>query len=408
MNVSNKTADWPQNTWGWAWNHGYADGSIQCVFRGAASDGGSPGELHYNFPDTKINAGAWTHIAWTCDYNNGFRCQLWINGVLQKSRIYQYATGNDASSCRSGLGYTTQSDGSRLGNTDGTNYYVNGQSYAIASTDYLYFGGAAHMGAAIDGIVDDFQVWNKAMDQNDVKQSMAGLDPNNLPSNVLCLWDFETDADSNYEFHGAGVKSGATAWSYDIDYIDGNPEKGGTYAYKPPMYASGCPFLSGTAFPIVTTATWEDTQSRHTTFTKAAASRSAVFTDSDEGGSVDVKFESTGDHYITLKLENSYGTSTAKFPMFEVNPEPTAIDGIDADGEGLKTYTVDRTFFLEFAENGSYTVSVFNTAGMLTAQETLGAAAGEVGRVDLGATGIYLIKIEKDGRVIRTIKVAAR
>lgn len=420
MNVSDKTAGWPQNTWGWAWNAGRPDGSIECVFRGNASDNSSPGELHYEFPDTKLEAETWTHIAWTIDYKNGgFRCQLWINGVLQKSKVYQYATGNkpeqgartvtiNGRSTTLNWTNTTLADGSKrdYGNTDGTDIYIPSQTYAITGSDYIYFGGAAHEGASIDGIVDDFQIWNKAMTEAEVKESMNGYTSSNLNSNIIAMWDFEADAADDNSFAAKGIKAGIKGYSYDLK---GTANQGGmTYEYMIPAYAAGCPFLSGTAYPIVTTATWVDADARRTTFTKVSEDSRAAAVTEGESGAVTVGFADEGDHHITLTLENSYGSSERTFPVFEVISNPTAIDGIEADGQEMKTYTIDRTLFLEFAQAGSYQVYVYNTAGMMAGRATLKADAGQNAQIELGQPGIYLVKVLMDGRELRTIKVAAR
>lgn len=407
MNVSNKLGGWPIGTWGWSWNYGSPEGKIKSTFRGKESGStADTDELFYYWPDTRLQPGAWTHIAWTIDYNNGFRCQLWINGVLQRSTVLQK---NNAGSARTvtigGKSVTLSWDGETgddkfdvNAHTDGTNIYIPGQTYAITSSDYLYFGGAANQGSAVDGVVDDFQVWDKAMDADDVKQSMQGFG-STLPSHLLALWDFEDDADEGNAFAARGVKAGAEAWSYEIS---GEPE---SYNPQIPSYDSGCPFLTGTAYPVVTTATWKDAQSRRTVFEKSAASRAA--SSEDEAGEANVTFASAGDHNVTLTLENSYGSSVAQYPVFKVL-DPSAIDGVETDGGELRTYTVDRLLFLEFAEAGSYNVQVYNTAGMLMANSRLESAAGETARVELGTSGIYMVKVMKDGTELRTIKIAVK
>lgn len=416
MNISNKAAQWPQNTWGWAWNAGHPDGTIECVFRGAASDSGSPGELHYNFPDTKFQAGIWTHIAWICDYTTaGFRCQLYINGVKQTSRVYQYAYGNKPDQGARSFSYGGKTVNlnwqsgtfgvfERLGNTDGDTY-IYGQNYAVAATDRVYFGGAAHTGSAIDGIVDDFQVWNKAMTADDVKKSMNGLDPDDLPAEVLALWDFEVDTASDFSFSAKGSKAGVKAYSYD--YL-GNAEdtsKPMEFEAYEPVFEPGCPFLSGTAYPVVTEAVWKDTD-RKTTFTKAAGSRAAAT--EGEGGAATVKFNTPGDHTVTLSLENKYGADVKTFPVFSVKDPLSAIEDIDADGSSLNSYTVDNVLFLEFGADGNYAVQVYNTAGMLVGSKQLAAVAGQNARITLGAAGVYLVKVTCNGKELRTLKVLSK
>ncbi len=399
MNVSDKTAKWPQNTWGWAWNHGSADGTISCVFRGNSADDAAPGELHYEFKNTVLRAKAWTHIAWICEYNTnktGFRCHLYINGILQTpSRVFQY---------------DSKRGGSRT--TYGRDDFVTRNAVQISASDYFYFGGAAHQGQAIDGLVDDFQVWSKAMTAAEVKQSMKGLDRKNLPSGVAAFWDFEEDAGSDDMFVGYGSSTGTKkAASYDVEYEGGNAENSGKYATKTPAYVSGCPFLAGTAFPIITKAEWKDLSDRRTVFNKLDGR--AAGEDEGASGSVSAMFVNARDHNIQLKLTNDYGSAVTggedeiTFPVITV-PDVAAIDGVSNDMADVVTSVEGRVIYFAFQGEGAYALEAYNTAGMLVANEAVNAVNGSVAEVTVGATGVYLIKVVKEGKVLRTIKVAVK
>ena len=412
MNISNKAASWPQNTWGWAWNKIYpvssGGGVIECTFRGNASDAGRPGELHYQFPNTILQAGVWTHIAWICEYEgNKFRCILYINGIKQEGRWYQYAVGNNSGSARTEggvqYGWTTGHPdetqggytGGRLGKMTTDDWCVN-QTFQYTANDWIYFGGAAHMGAAIDGIVDDFQVWGKAMTAEEVKLSMNGINSENLPAGVMCLWDFESEHKDDNGFNAIGSKSNVSAYSYDYS---GNAESGNMqWASYTPSYTSGCPFLAGTAYPVVTEAVWKDADDRKTQFTAATTGATA-----GEAGKADVKFVNAGDHNVSLTLQNNYGADTREFPVFTVKGT-AGIEDVVADGE-LNAYTVENVLFLEFGADGAYDVEVYNAAGMLVGTKKLNAVAGQNARITLGAKGVYMVKASVNGQLLRTVKV---
>lgn len=391
MNISNKGATWPQNTWGWCWNHGDSNGQITCAFRGAASDGNSPGELHYSFPDTYLQAGIWTHIAFVCEYGDGtdFRCMLYINGVKQRSEWEAYTFWNP------GNGGSVEYRGT-------TDEWCPGRTYGISNNDDVYFGGAAHMGAAIDGFVDDFQVWNTAMTEEDVKLAMNGITRDNCPAGVVSLWDFESEPNADNTFTGFGSKN-VKAASYD--WI-GDAQAGGMKKEnQDPVYQPGCPFLAGTAYPVVTTATWKDDADRRTQFTKVESRAAAT---EGEAGAATVKFRNPGDHNVSVTVANNYGEATKTFPKFIVKEGSQGIEGITEDGGELTTYTVDNILFLEFAADGRYDIEVYNAAGMLVGAEQLNAVAGQNARITLGATGVYLVKASLNGRVLRTVKVLSK
>ena len=391
MNISNKGASWPQNTWGWAWNHGSAEGKISCAFRGAASDGSSPGELHYEFPNTVLQAGVWTHIAWICEYEgtSNFRCVLYINGVKQESEWVAYNKWN------AGNGGSIQYQGK-------TDDFCPNRTYQYTNNDRIYFGGAAHQGASIDGLVDDFQVWGKAMTAEDVRKSMSGITKDNVPDGLFCLWDFETAPTSDNGFTAIGSKSNVKAYSYD--YL-GEAQNGGMqFTTYEPTYETGCPFLPGTAYPVVTKAVWSDTDRK----TEFATVDSRATTEGEAGQAV-VNFVEAGDHTVTLTLENNHGSDSKDFPVFKVlNDDIQGIGEVAADGSSLEAYTEGNVLFLEFGQDGVYDVEVYNTAGVLVGAQKLNAVAGQYARVALGTPGVYLVKASVNGKALRTVKVLSK
>ena len=67
--------------------------------------------------------------------------------------------------------------------------------------------------------------------------------------------------------------------------------------------------------------------------------------------------------------------------------------------------TVDGAAVVEFAQEGTYTVSVYNAAGVAVAAETESVQAGATMHIALGAKGTYIVRVEKDGKVVRTVKL---
>lgn len=385
--ITNKNDTWPKDEWGWSWCHGYADGHIELVFRGN-SDGASPGEMHYLFPNFKVQAGVWTHLMMVCEEASGdrFRALLYVNGVLQESTWEQRSYGS------SGTRYTGKT----------TLDYTTGMSYTRSEQSYLLFGGTPYTGVAIDGICDDFQVWNVACTQEQVKQSMNGFNSSNYPSGMVACWNFETDANSDHYFTAFGSKSGAKLSTHEWVSAGANTKAIET---KEPAYTPGCPFLEGSAYPVVTSAEWKDQADRRTQFTTVASRAS---TTAGEAGSATVKFNKAGDHTVTLTLKNNYGEDSKDFPVFIVKDETQGIEDITTDGNDMTAYTVDNVLFLEFAQDGAYDVEVYNVAGMLVGARKIDAVAGQNARITLGASGVYMVKASVNGKALRTLKVLSK
>ena len=172
------------------------------------------------------------------------------------------------------------------------------------------------------------------------------------------------------------------------------PEGAGRQEAQNPLYISGCPFIAGSTFQVETTPTW--------TAKRGVLSES---TGTDLEGSTKLTYKKAGDYTVTLKLENPLGSDTKTYPVFKVGD----VDGVEENVAGeLRTYTVEDILFVEFAEDGNYQVGVYNASGVLVAQKEAAVAAGQNMSISLGAKGVYVVKVMKEGKVVRTVKVLNR
>ncbi len=367
--VANKLDPWPKTDWGWIWSDINEDGTMASfTFRG--TDASNNKELQYKFGNTKIPVGSWVHIAMTFDYNtSGFRARYYVNGIEQE--LTAWARSNEKEQT-SDPGYQSQ-------------------VYNITDGQVLSVGGSAHGRAGIDGTLDNFQVWGKAMTADDVKVSMGDLNPEALPDAVLAFWDFEEMAGDDLTFKSVGklsnISSGSHSWDPDAALGEGQ----GYFHWIAPEYTSGCPFLTGTAYPVVTTPSWR-------------ANRAVISNEegNDQAGSATVSYKKGGDYTVTLTLANSLGSDSRTFQYITVG-EGSDVENVDADA--VATYTVDGAAVVEFAQEGTYTVSVYNAAGVAVAAETESVQVGAAMHIALGAKGTYIVRVEKDGKVVRTVKL---
>ena len=74
----------------------------------------------------------------------------------------------------------------------------------------------------------------------------------------------------------------------------------------------------------------------------------------------------------------------------------------------MKTYTVDESLFVEFAESGSYTIEVFNAAGMLMARQDANVNGSEVACISLSQQGVYIVNIYRNGQKYSAAKVVRK
>ena len=164
-----------------------------------------------------------------------------------------------------------------------------------------------------------------------------------------------------------------------------------------PTFTSGCPFLTGVDYKIETKPTW--------TINKATISN---VTGNDQEGSATAMFPLDGEYTATLTLKNDLGSDTKTFQFIRVG-NAAGIEDVVADGDELKTYTVDDVLYLEVAEDGIYGVDVYGVNGQLSASKTQKVPAGYVMKLTLnGASGVYLVNVTEGGKVVKSFKVVKK
>ena len=369
--VANKLDSWPKTDWGWLWTNIKDDGTMgSYTWRG--TDASTNNELRYKFENAKLAVGAWVHIAMTFDYNasGAFYGEFYVNGIKQEI-----------------TGWNRQSDGDTYKKTQ-PGYQSN--VYNITNGQVLSIGGSAFGRAGIDGALDNVTVWDKALTEEEVKVAMGDLDANNLPANVLAYWDFEKMADDDMTFKSVGQKAGVAAGMHS--YEAGTAEGQGYFHWISSEYTSGCPFVTGSAFPVTTVPSWR-------------ANRAILSNEegNDQAGSATVSYKKDGDYTVTLTLANSLGSDSRTFQVIKVGEGATGVASVEA--AEVATYAVEGAAIVEFAQEGTYTVSVYNLAGVAVAAETETVAAGATMQIALGAKGAYVVVVEKDGEVVRTVKL---
>ena len=408
LTVENRNSTWPKNTWGYFWSRIAQDGTL-CYNQidgcwGGSLDANADGyRLYSDYKATKFNTGAWYHLVWVFEYNSNtqLRTAFYVNGEKQNittwGRVYKNDRGSWDDLAKS------IADGART-DASGTNSTETGfvsTSYPMTANDWISFGGGSTDANinCVNGIVDDFQIWDKAMTDEDVKASMAGLDPENLPEGVLAFWNFENAPASDHSFAAAGSKSGVKAYWYTREAQEGE----GQQSVNPgnPEFTAGSPYISGESFKIETTPEW--------TARKGSLSEQ---TGNHTSGSAKLVYPAgrEGNNYkVSLTLSNTYGSHTMDYPVFAVGDETQGIGDIAADGNSDFTATVEtNVLFIDFTADGVYDVEVYNMAGMKVGGTRADVVAGQNACIALGAKGVYLVKVVRDGKLLRTVKVISK
>lgn len=366
LSIASKKDGWPKTDWGWIWTSLNADGSIgSYTFRGTDASGNT--ELQYTFGKTKLPVGSWVHLAFNFEYNadGDFRSDFYVNGVKQEVTKWKHGGAEQTSP----VGFESN-------------------VYSITDRMVIAAGGTAAFRNGMDGVIDNFQIWNKPITAEDVQASMKSLNKDALPEGLAALWTFEDKA-TNKKFTSVG-KTTANAGLHN--YVAAGGEGQGDINWVEPTYTSGCPFITGTAFPVKTTATWT---AKNATITDAMGN--------DQAGSANIAFSKDGMYNVTLTLTNALGSDSKTFSVIKVG---TGVTGIEkAQSDEFKATTVGENVLVEFEQSGHYNISLYNLAGQLVTQKSAHIAAGNNASLYLGTPGTYLLRIERDGKLVRTVKL---
>ena len=125
-------------------------------------------------------------------------------------------------------------------------------------------------------------------------------------------------------------------------------------------------------------------------------------TGNDRQGSAKVTYPTGGDYEVTLTLENSYGKDQRTFQVIHID----ATTGInETTTEEVKAYTVNDDILVECAQAGAYTFEVYSIDGMQVLKNNVNVATGNTVRLHLANSGVYILKVKKEGKTLRTVKL---
>ncbi|HEY9551127.1 MAG TPA: LamG-like jellyroll fold domain-containing protein, partial [Prevotella sp.] len=365
LDMRDQRTSWPQNNWGVFWSQYYpAEKTLYITLRNTNS-GGPENQQGYK---VDFIPGSWTHVTYvfTYDASKGASTELYIDG--KKATPTTWKIGDDKGNGKAPRGT---------------------QCTASWSNAYVMIGSGRHGIAAMDAVIDDVKVFDAALTDEQVANTMKTSDV--AEAHLKSYWDFEAEPLSKGMF-GSANSTGFNAGYYS--FAATGAEGQSNLKFEEPVYNAGCPFVKGTVYKVTTEAQWK--------------AKNAVLSDvtgDDQQGSAHVTYAKDGEYEVVLTLKNSYGSDTRTFKVIRVG-NPTGIG--HAEAGQMNTYAVDRDVFVEFADAGKYAVQVYNAEGMQVADRTADVVAGAKMRVHVGNAGVYVLRVVKDGKTVRTVKLICK
>ena len=351
---------WPQNHWGTMWtSYDPSTGVYEVTLREKNPGGAKEYKQRWK---VDFVPGAWTHFVLAMEGNGTTtKPMVYINGKAAKAHNWEY---------------DGQSGGGLNPNGFANNAWWDNNVLGIS----LGRAGAA----AINGTVDDVKFFNKALTAAEAAHTMMSTDANE--AGLKAYWDFEADADASHYFTS---KVGNAKLAHG-ELKAGEGEGVTTLVPDAPTYDAGSAFVSGT-FQVKTTAEW-------------TAKKATIVSQNgtDMAGTAKLKYAKAGDYEVTLTLKNAHGSDTRTFQVIKVKADPTGINGTEA--ADMKVYAIDRDVLFDVETPGNYLVQVFSTNGQMVASKAVSVNGAESVRLHLGAQGVYVVNVKKDGKTLRTVK----
>jgi hypothetical protein len=307
----------------------------------------------FDLKEPLIVPGQWYHIAIVMDYNAGRIIRIYVNG----KKVFTSPTVTDV--------YPWRDDNS------------------------IMIGGNCFDRAGLDGLLDEFQLYNTALTDDEVLRSMRPFSQSELPAGLIGYWNFEENGNELNQMKSVGTNKNLVAALEQ--YADNNP-----IVNYDLTYGVGAPFIPGTNYRIETTPEWKIDRA---TVVDAA-------TNDQTSGNIKVKYGTDGKYTATLTLANGWGTDTRTFEYITVKGK-SAIDEVDLE----KAYSAFPNPFInevyvKFEKAGAYTIAVYSTDGKLVFTNRMNVDNGQFVRIPVsGDPGIYYIQIKDGSKILNALKV---
>lgn len=351
---------WPQNHWGTMWtSYDPSTGVYEVTLREKNPGGAKEYKQRWK---VDFVPGAWTHFTLAMDGNGTTtKPMVYINGKAAKAHNWEYNGQSGDGLNPNGFANNAWWDANVLG-------ISLGRAYA----------------SAMNATIDDVKFFNKYISAAEAAQTMTST--STTEAGLAAYWNFEDNADGDYYF---ASKVGDAKLAHG-ELRAGQGEGVAGFVPDAPTYDAGSPFVTGN-FKVTTTAEW-------------AAKKATIVSQNgtDMAGTAKLKYAKAGDYEVTLTLKNAHGSDTRTFQVIKVKADPTGINGTEA--ADMKVYAIDRDVLFDVETPGNYLVQVFSTNGQMVASKAVSVNGAESVRLHLGAQGVYVVNVKKDGKTLRTVK----
>ena len=362
LNIRSAADGWPNSDWGYVWSTFKTDGSLEFCYRKKNNPAGDNLYMEMD-PTLEFKTQTWYHIAMIMGYNSNRTLTLYLNGKQ--------------------VGFA-QADAAL---------------YDWKSSNVIMIGGRAFNRAGIDGTIDEVRLYKKELSAAEVKASMQHQSTAVTDASFIGYWDFEKDAVSitaGPVVESTGYNKSLIAGTYEIESLSNQMS---AYTPRSISFAAGAPFISGTNYKIETLPAW------------SLKKASIISVGGDKAsGSAKVIYPQTEDEQTfraELTLSNGWGSDSKSIEGIIVYP--TGIEDVTLEEMQAFPNPFENEVYVNFAEEGIYTVELYDNAGRMLNQASIAATAGEIVNIPVESeAGIYFIKVKSEAGLLKVMKVAKK
>lgn len=375
FNLRDKTDVWAKNEWGMIYQtYDPVTKVMQLCVR--ITNNVNEYIYTYTYNNVEIKNGEWYHLGYSFDFNSTRKVniKLTLNGEPLEPDTWAVAD-------ESGTGNPGQ-----IGNTPAWR-----QHYVVA------IGGNLFKNAGIEGYIDQFQIFDKALSFAQLKECYNTRGYYNPDNSLVAAYSFDKNASDNFTFMPDAGKNMSVPTGI-ITYVAEELEGQGKARWVKPAYGPGSPVVESKNV-VTTKAEWilppaELTQS----------------SGNDVEGKASGKFNHNGTFRVRLRLSNDCGSDEQTFRFITVAQGVHVGAVVDESRLGIDSFSFDGdNLLLWISGDNDYMASVASIDGRMVSAPTLVKACNSPVVVKCpGAPGIYVVTLTgNDGKPL-TLKFQKR
>ncbi|MBR5843257.1 MAG: T9SS type A sorting domain-containing protein [Bacteroidaceae bacterium] len=414
LSIRNDKDAWPNSLWGWLWHELDHKGNMNAMTIRSANDNA----YIYNYSENgnsnfQFEKDVWYHFAY----------------VFKESKIYEidyYGEYFDAQN-----EYTLYINGVPL-DTVSSSLPKNIGWSDFDSDATIALGGIAGKGrfAGFDAAVDNFQLYNIALDEAGVLQSMGQFEDPNKVEGLVGFWDFEDENNNGYA-NGVSAYPNARLQHYYVSSLGNTviPELHETagylgftaydgYTLAPEATYSVNGGVTATISADNSTHNFNEVAGEHTM--KPTYTQATVAQDDKLYGYADLNFPNPGlNRYkiytVKLQLDNGIGSDEAEYKyVYVANIEgriQANIVGTEAECYIKNIYPnpFDDHFYVQADKAGTYNIILLDMEGHEVMHRQADLQAGETIELKVNVTpGVYIAIVTRGNEVVASTKIVKK